>query len=529
MIHKAGRASRAAFRQADDEAFGAQQNGSMSKSMPTAVEAITGQNWQSIFVPKVNCCEVAHADRAAVLVDGANYFSHLEATLRRARHSIFIVGWDFDGRIRLRADQPADISPPLGALLRGLVEDRPELHVYILVWSVSVIHGPSATAPALLGSPWQDHPRIHMKLDTRHPLYAAHHQKIVCIDGRVAFSGGIDLTVRRWDRNSHRADDGERVDLDGTIYPPVHDIQMIVDAEAAAVLCRMAAERWSDATGEKPSSTAGKNDDIWPRQLPVQFRDVSVAIARTSPAYGGRAEISEIGTLTLDMIAAARTSIYIEAQYMTAPAVGDALAARLREPDGPEIMVVMTHTSKGLIERFAMASNRDRLIRRLAKADGHDRLRVVYPVVPSPQGQTQVLVHAKLIIIDDTLLRVGSANLNNRSIALDTECDLAIEARNEADRAAIAEIRNRLLAEHLDCAEADMAETIATEGGLIAAVDRLNVKMRGLRPFSAMRSPGPTRPIFGTSIFDPVRPFRLSLPFVSRGRSGAWRAPEKEL
>lgn len=462
----------------------------------------------ALFAPGTNCWEVAGASRASVLIDGAEYFLHLEAALRQARRSMFIVGWDFDGRIRLRLDQPPEASPPLGYLLRQLVEEKPDLHVHILVWSVSVLHGPSAVAPALLGSPWEDHPRIHMKLDTRHPIYAAHHQKIVCIDGRLAFAGGIDLTVRRWDRTSHAPDDPERADLDGAIYPPVHDLQMAVDGEAARTLCRMAADRWLLATGQRPNTPADDADDGWPPELRADFRDVPVAIARTEPAYDGRAGVCEIGALTLDMIAAARRSIYIEAQYMTAPKVGDALASRLEEPDGPDIVVVMTYRSKGLIERFAMASNRDRLIRRLVQADRFKRLRVFYPVVPAPNGETQVIVHSKLIVIDDMVVRVGSSNLNNRSIGLDTECDLAIEARTEAERRAVGAIRNRLLAEHLDCREAAVAEALSREEGLAAAVDRLNVKARGLRPFPAMTGAGPTRPVFGSSLLDPVRPFR---------------------
>jgi phosphatidylserine/phosphatidylglycerophosphate/cardiolipin synthase-like enzyme len=477
----------------------------------------------ALFSPGTNCCTVVGASHASVLIDGAEYFRHLEAALRRARRSIFILGWDFDGRIRLRLDQDADTSPPLGYLLRHLVEQNPELQVHILVWSVSVLHGPSAVAPALLGSPWEDHPRIHMKLDTHHPFYAAHHQKIVCIDGSLAFAGGIDLTVRRWDRKDHAPADPVRIDLDGAIYPPVHDIQIAVDGEAARTLCEMAAGRWLRATGISLNTAASGAEPVWPPNLRPDFRDVEVAIARTEPAYAGRAEACEAGALTLDMIAAARRSIYIEAQYMTASTVGDALAAKLAEPDGPDIVVIMTRKSKGLIERFAMSSNRDRLIRRLARVDRFKRLRVLYPVVPGGTNAAQVVVHAKLIIIDDKLLRVGSSNLNNRSIGLDTECDLAIEARTQADRRAIDAIRNRLLAEHLDCSEAVVADAQAAEGGLIAAIDRLNVKARGLRPFAAMTGSGPTRPIMGTFVLDPSRPFRFSFRSL-RSRSRTFRS-----
>ncbi len=472
-------------------------------------------SYPSILKPGTNCSNVALAARAAVLIDGAGYFTQLQEALESARSSIFILGWDFDGGIRLRPDLDEERSPRLGDLLRRLVEERPALQVHILVWSVSVVHGPSAVAPALLGSGWEDHPRIHMKLDTSHPIYGAHHQKIVCIDGKLAFVGGIDLTVHRWDSQKHRPDDPLRVDADGVAYPPVHDAQMLVDGDAAASLCRLACERWQYATGESLDGRAGDPaDDPWPAGLEPDFRDCAVAVARTAPAYGGRKEACEVGLLTADMIAAARREIYIEAQYMTAQSVGDALARRLAEPDGPDVIVVMTLRSRGLIERFAMANNRDRLIRRLARADRFRRLRVLYPVVPCADGEEeqQVLVHSKIIIIDDMLLRVGSSNLNNRSIGLDTECDLAVEARSEADRAGIAAVRNRLLAEHLDCSERLIRLALADGERLARLVDRFNVRPRGLRAFPAMSGRGPTRPAFGTALLDPIRPFRLGLP-----------------
>ena len=467
----------------------------------------------SVLCPGRNCCEMAQAERASALVDGAAYFSHLESSLRQARGSIVIIGWDFDGRIRLRPQVSEAESPPLGPLLRMLVEANPQLSVHILVWSVAVLHGPSAIAPALFGSDWQNHPRIQLKFDTQHPFYGSHHQKIVCIDGAVAFVGGIDLTVRRWDTPEHLPDDPRRIDIDGQPYGPVHDIQMVFDGAAAAAMCAMAAERWHAATGEHPGPPPGPHGDgPWPEGLSPDFGPVAIAIARTAPAYAGRDEIHESAIQALDMIATAEHSIYIEAQYLTAKRIGAALSRRLKAADGPDIVVVMTQESRGLLERLAMTENRDRLLRRLARADRFGRLRAFYPVVPGGQGETEVLVHAKLIVADDRMIRVGSSNLNNRSIGLDTECDVAIEASTAADRRTIAAIRNRLLAEHLDCSVDEVDAAIA-EAGLAGAVDRLNRKPRGLRTFQLGRSGGRFRAIPGTRFLDPVRMFRLPWPF----------------
>lgn len=466
-----------------------------------------------ILRPGQNCWRVAQADRASVLVDGAPYFAHLEAALRRAQRSILIIGWDFDGSIRLRPDVSIEDSPPLGPLLRSLVEEKPDLEVRILVWSIAVVHAPGAPGPLIFGADWQDHPRLHLKLDTHHPLYAAHHQKIVCIDDALAFVGGMDLTVERWDTHRHACDDSIRLKDDGSIYEPVHDLQMAVDGEAARSIAEVGYGRWKFATGEE-LAPAATGSDPWPAGLSPDFRHVPIAIARTYPAWGEQPAANEAATLTLDALSAARKTIYIEAQYMTAPCVGDVLERHLADPDGPEIVVIQTHESHGWAEELVMGTNRDRLIRRLRKCDRHDRLRVYYPVIPNGEGgECQVLIHSKLIIVDDVFLRIGSSNLNNRSIGLDSECDAAIEATTEEVRRTITGLRDRLLAEHLDISPETFAQTVAGNGGsVIGAIEQLNTGVRGLRPFGAMSDDGPDAPAAGTGLLDPLEPFEpLSL------------------
>ncbi|MGE0847119.1 MAG: phospholipase D-like domain-containing protein, partial [Flavobacteriaceae bacterium] len=230
-----------------------------------------------------------------------------------------------------------------------------------------------------------------------------------------------------------------------------------------------------------------------------------VAVARTAPKHDGLKEIREAARLTVDALWAARRTIYIEAQYLTSSLVGAVLARKLRAADGPEVVIVVTRDSNGFIERWAMGTNRDRLLRKLRRADRHDRMRVVYPCFDGDPPQ-QILVHAKLIVVDDRFIRVGSSNLNNRSIALDTECDLAIEATARRDRDRIVEIRNALLAEHLDAEPARVAEIVAREGSLRAVVDGLNGSKRCLRAFEDVSDKGPTRPVFGTFFLDPKRP-----------------------
>jgi len=456
-----------------------------------------------ILKPGRNCWRVAEAERAALLVDGAAYFRHLDRALRRARRSIMIVGWDFDAATRLCPDRDDET---LGDLLRALVEANPELEVRVLVWSFSLFYGPSATLPVLTGEPWRAHPRISLRLDRDHPVYAAHHQKIVCIDDQVAYVGGMDLTVGRWDDCHHAEADCIRCGADGAVYEPVHDVQMAVSGPAAAVVAEVARDRWRRATGEILDAAIG--GDAWPGDA-ADLAAVPVAVSRTMPPRGGEGGVHEGRAMILDALRAARRWVYIEAQYLTAAAIGDALVDSLARPEGPEIVILQTKSSRAPIEHWIMGNNRDRLLRRLWKADRHGRLKAYFPTVPGQAGPCEIKVHSKLILADDRFLRVGSSNLNNRSLGLDSECDLAIEARDDPTRARIRGFRDALLAEHLDVDPARLAETMAAGPSMIGAIEHLNTNGRRLHDFTTIVGPGPDVPVIGTALLDPERPFDL--------------------
>ena len=455
-----------------------------------------------------NCWQMAHANRAALLVDAADYFSALDAALRRAERSIVVMGWDFDASIRLRVRE-ASQSSMLGDFLRSLVDERPELEVRILIWNLSTVHAPGATLPLIFGSPWQDHPRIKLRLDSKHPIYGAQHQKLVCVDDSIAFVGGIDLTIRRWDTTEHRPDDPNRVDTEGKSYGPVHDLQMVIEGEAAKAAARLAYDRWEIVTGEAVAEKTALHD-IWPTDVEPDFYGNLVAVARTTPRSGIRRGVREVAALNADALRAAKHAIYIEAQYFADRRIGRLLAKSLNRAEGPEIVVVIAPSAHGHLEAWIMNGNRDRVLRLLKRADRYGRLRILFPVVAAPDGDQEIFVHAKLVVVDDRFIRVGSSNLNRRSTGLDAECDLAIEAEDQETRARIAAIRARLLGEHLGQPAQHVAATIAAEGSLIKTIDKLSGNGRTLRPYASVTRMGSTRLMLGTRLLDPRRPLRLS-------------------
>lgn len=461
---------------------------------------------------------IVHASRARVLIDGDEYFRNLEVALRKARRSVLIVGWDFDGRIRLRPED-AD-CPSLGEILRELVDRNDDLEVHILIWSVAVAHAPSQPNELLLTPEWAKHPRISFRLDTAHPIYAAHHQKIVVIDEAIAFSGGMDLTVNRWDSCEHRVRDPRRVNESGDPYDSVHDVQMMVEGEIARALGDVVRDRWLRFIGEAPSIGATQGD-LWPDGAEPDFTDLDIAIARTLPNWAEFPPIAEISSLTADAVQAARTLIYIENQYLTAPQLAKLLAKRLSQPSGPDVVVVVTRNSHGAMEEFVMGRNRERFLRRLRKADKYGRLRVYCPVIRDGEDECMISVHSKLMIVDDVFLRVGSANLNNRSMGLDTECDLVIEGNDERIRDQICLLRERLLAEHLGTSPERVRQSLIGERSMLLGVEKLNHADRHLHELTNVSKRGPVGPVFGTFLMDPVRP--LFPAWVSRLRR---RAPQ---
>ena len=405
---------------------------------------------EPILKEGTNCFKIARASRIKILIDGAAYFSTLADALERAQESILILGWDFDSRISLKPDSPTRSSgaDELGDFLNSLVSRHRNLHVHILIWDFAMIFALDRESAPFFGRSWRKHRRIHFEQDGQHPIGASHHSKIVVIDDALAFVGGIDLAKGRWDTPDHRPEESRRVDWNGDQLSPHHDVQMAVDGEAAAVLGELVRERWRLATGRRlKAPNPGAN--TWPSSMQPDLTDIDIGIARTIANHRVKKVTREIENLMKDAIARARRSIYLENQYLSSAALGDALAQRLAETDGPEVVIVTSQASSGWLEETTMDVLRARFLRRLREADRHRRLRVYCPFIPG-LAKDCLSVHSKLLIVDDRFVTIGSANISNRSMGFDTEFNLAFEARGVPEiENRIAGLRTTLLAEHL--------------------------------------------------------------------------------
>jgi phospholipase D1/2 len=463
-----------------------------------------------VLAPGFNCWRVVRADRCALLIDGEAYFKAVRDAIGKAHRSVFILGWDIDSRVRMvrgdsRDDRPATL---IDFILHTLKRHR-KLHVHVLVWDFSMIFALDREWPPIYSPHWSNHRRLRFFMDGKHPTAASHHQKVVVVDDRVAFVGGIDLTSRRWDTQEHIPDHPERVDTSGNHYPPFHDVQLVVAGGAARALGELARERWSRATGRNPvpPASGGSTDDPWPEGVEPEFRNIDVGIARTHPVHLEEPEVRENEKLYLDGIAAARRYIYLENQFLTSVTAGDALASRLSEEDGPEVVIVQPRRKSGWLEKYTMEVLRSRLLKRLRAADIHNRLGVFYPHVEGLGEEDCIVVHSKLMIVDDRLLRVGSANLSNRSMGLDTECDLCIDAAGDSEvENGIRACLCRLLAEHLAKDEDVIRETIEGERGILPAIESLQGSEHTLRRLDGVVPDSIDRMVPDSAVVDPERP-----------------------
>ena len=467
--------------------------------------------------PGWNCWRVEQSGRFAVIADADDYFRAVRQAMLQARHSILMIGWDFDARIHL--GDASDGGPaPLGDFVMWLARRRPTLQVRLLRWDTGAFKAMFRGTTLLTILRWKMHPRITLRLDGKHPFASSHHQKIVVIDDCLAFCGGIDMTEGRWDTRAHLDDDPRRTSAAGKPLKPWHDATTAFDGPAARALGDLARDRWRIASGEvlaPISDSAG----CWPDGLVPTFRDVPLAIARTRPEIPDVHPAFEIEQMYLDLIARAKRVIYAESQYFASRRIAQAIARRLVEEDPPEIVIINPVSAQGWLEPLAMDTARAQLVEALRKLDHRGRLRIYHPV--TDRGD-EIYVHAKLTIVDDTYLRVGSSNFNNRSMRLDTECDVMLAAERpgtEANRAGITALRDDLLAEHLAMRPEEVTQAIARHGSLIAMIEASRVPQgqgRTLIPYEIPELSDFEAWLADNEILDPEGPDKIFEPLGQR-------------
>jgi phosphatidylserine/phosphatidylglycerophosphate/cardiolipin synthase-like enzyme len=437
-------------------------------------------------------------NRVAVLVDGAEYFGRLHAALLSLQpgDSVHFTDWQGDSD-ELLAGPGTEVGRVLadvarrGAQVRGLLWRSHPRQAHFAEQSNAVLAKMVNEAGG------------ETVLDERVRRGGSHHQKLIVIQRGVgggqdlAFGGGIDLCHGRHD-DSHHAGDSQAVELDERygVTPPWHDVQLEVRGPAVGDLAFTFRERWQDQTPldhRNPWRIALRRVTRQPRHpeaLPPAPADPApdgthaVQVLRTYPAkrppfpFAPQGERS-VARAYLKAFRRARRLVYLEDQYLWSSQAAHALADALRRhPELHVVAVVPRYPERG--GRAISAANRvaREHVTEILRRAGGDRV-AVYDL-ENADG-TPIYVHAKVCVIDDVLLVVGSDNLNRRSWTHDSELSCSVidatpDERAPADpgglgdgaRRLARETRLRLWREHLERADDNDADLLDPAGAVAA-------------------------------------------------------------
>ncbi|HET7799812.1 MAG TPA: phospholipase D family protein [Humibacillus xanthopallidus] len=359
-----------------------------------------------------------------VLVDGAAALPEIERAIRSARHHVHIAGWHATPGFRLTRDPGA---PSLRDLLAETAERVP---VRLLLWAGPPLPLFQPTRPMVSRAREEfiRGGRVVCALDKREYTMHCHHEKIVVVDDDVAFVGGIDLTDLQGDRYDHEAHH-PRMPLGW------HDAAVRLRGPVVADVARHFQRRWGECTGEQLPTL----------EQPGPAGDVEVQLLRTVPDgvydFASRGEFTILEAY-LRALGAAQRFIYLENQFLWSPEVVDVLASKLTDPPHPDFRVLLVLPAR---PNNGADTTRGQLGRLLTADGGSGRLLATTIGAHDGGEQAPIYVHAKIGIVDDQWLTIGSANLNEHSLFNDTEVNLLV-----CDAALARATRLRLWSEHTE-------------------------------------------------------------------------------
>jgi phospholipase D1/2 len=449
-----------------------------------------------------NAWRHAKADASGVLVDAADYYRAFYQAARQARHTIVMSGWQFDSGVPvLRGPEaPPGVEVRFLKFLNGLCDARPDLHIYVLAWDFHMVFAHEREWMQRVLFHWLTNARFQFRFDDCPVAGGSHHQKFVVIDGTSAFLGGMDVCEARWDDRRHLAANPVRLSR-GKPQKPYHDVQAYLEGpEVASALQSLFVDRWARAGGPplRLADGADAPSSSRPPDGAQPLGAAQVVLSRTDPRPEGQT-IREVECLFVDAIAAADRLIYIETQYFSSRKVYTALVERMRAAGRSrlEVVVVVNERAEALKEELAVGLRQAKILeglRQVATGRGH-ALGLYYSLCDGKHESFRATyIHSKVMVVDDRFVTVGSANLTNRSMGIDSELHVSWEslADSPADRRlarAIRRLRVGLLAEHSGTAGLRAVRALVPIEGLVARLNEL-----AAQPGARLRPHGPPTP-----------------------------------
>jgi phosphatidylserine/phosphatidylglycerophosphate/cardiolipin synthase-like enzyme len=359
-----------------------------------------------------------------VLIDGAQALPLIAEAIAGARESVHLAGWHVTPGFGLTRD---DDARPLRELL-GAVAERADVRVLLWAGAPVPLFTPKRSDVRAVRDELVRGTRIRCALDAYERPMHCHHEKLVIVDGEVAFVGGIDLTSLagdRFDRAPHEVRGGIGW----------HDVGTRLRGPAVADVAAHFVARWNAVTGEQleappPPPSAGSTTVQVVRTVPEKVYDfLPRGDFRILEAY-------------LRALRGARSLVYLENQFLWSPEIVHVLAEKLRKPPSEDFRLVVllpAHPNDGGDD------TRGQLSVLVDADDGAGRFLAATLVARTGAVTGPLYVHAKVGVVDDAWLTVGSANLNEHSLFNDSEMNVVA-----CDPALARDTRLRLWAEHLE-------------------------------------------------------------------------------
>jgi phosphatidylserine/phosphatidylglycerophosphate/cardiolipin synthase-like enzyme len=362
-------------------------------------------------------------NRAEVLIDGEKALAAMAAAIAGARRHVHIAGWHSSPGFRLTREPDA---PTLRDLLAATAE---RAAVRLLLWAGPPlpVFQPTRSSVRRGCAEFTRDSKVRCVLDTRERTLHCHHEKIVVVDDELAFVGGVDFTALQGDRHDSPEHPADR---------PIgwHDMMMRVEGPAVADVAEHFRQRWTEVAGES----------LPPPATPPAVGRSAVQFVRTLPErtyeFAPRGEFTVLDAY-LRALRSAERLVYLENQFLWSPEITDVLIDKLRRPPSEDFRVVLVLPRR---PSNGADTTRGQLGRLLDADDGRRRLLAVTLTAHDGARSVPIYLHAKLGIVDDRWMTVGSANLNEHSLFNDTEANLVTD-----DAELVRDTRLRLWAEHL--------------------------------------------------------------------------------
>ncbi len=418
-------------------------------------------------------------NRVEVLVDGEASWGRVADDLEQAEREVQIATWICRPNTELRRPLELALAEPAerGALRLGEMLERGAargVKVRLLIWGA--VYTPIVDHWMRRWF-WRGHDNIDV-LEQDHPSFiGSYHQKTLTIDGRVGYCGGMNLKENDWDTCAHVVHDPRRCPHSAGSYErqgiaarqrtppfaPRHDLMMRIEGPAVADLVDNFASRWAQSVRVRHASVFGRMVD-WVRRKLGNEDYPEVAASKALPAAQGEQWAQVVRTLPggedgilgayVRAIRNARRFIYIENQYFRSPKIGEELRDRLKANPRLRLAVVVRPVNGGRVSLWDPSGYwTAKTLELIREACPEFQLTVLYVWGRDASERLtweEVDVHAKVMVVDDVWLTVGSANINDRGFKTEGEINAVV-----LDKELAKDLRKRLMAEHLELAVDD--------------------------------------------------------------------------